>query len=48
MCKKIKREGVDIDKLVIEDTIKAVDYLHTQYDLAVKQLQINKALESYN
>jgi len=38
MYAKIKRSGVDIDKLVYEDEEQAIDYLHEQYRLVEEAL----------
>ena len=36
MCKKIQRQHVDIDRMVIENPKLAIDYIHGQYRAAVK------------
>lgn len=33
MCEKIRRSGVDLNKLIYEDEEQAIDYLHEQYRL---------------
>lgn len=42
MYEKIKRSGVDIDKLVYEDEEQAIDYLHEQYRLVEDSLLMPK------
>ena len=38
MCKAIREQGVDVNQLVFEDTEKAIEYLHGQYQQAKQTL----------
>lgn len=37
MCKQIRDSGVDVNKMVFEDSEKAIEYLHGQYLMAQYQ-----------
>ena len=39
MCENIRRDEVDVNKLVFEDPEKAIEYLHGRYHEASSQIQ---------
>jgi hypothetical protein len=34
MCQNIKKQGIDIDQMVLDDVLEAVKYLHKEYKAA--------------